>query len=92
MSKLKNATFSFTEQQLQRLNEQSERTGLLKSEIARRALDEYFEREDAKEERKLLTPEQWREIREIARAKGESALAAIRRAVDRERNRFFKRY
>ena len=92
MSKLKNATFSFTEQQLQRLDEQSERTGLLKSEILRRSLDEYLEREDTKEERKLLTPEQWRHMREIARAKGKSALAVIRLAADREINRFLKRY
>ncbi len=92
MSKLERTTFTITEKQNERLNEQSEKTGLLKSEIVRRALDEYTEREDAKEERKLFTPEQWREIREIARSKSVSAVAVIRRAIDRERNRFFRRY
>ena len=92
MSKLERTTFTITQQQIEWIAEQSEKTGLLKSEIVRRALDEYAAREDAKEERKLFTPEQWREIREIARAKSVSALAIIRRAIDRERNRFFRRY
>ena len=92
MPKLERTTFTITEKQIQWISEQHEKTGLLKSEIVRRAIDEYAEREAAKEERKLLTSEQWREIREIARAKGQSALAVVRRAVDRERNRFFRRY
>ena len=92
MSKLERTTFTITEKQIQWISEQHEKTGLLKSEIVRRAIDEYAERQEAKEERKLLTPEQWREIREIARAKGQSALAVVRRAVDRELNRFFRRY
>lgn len=92
MPKLERTTFTITQAQVQWINEQSEKTGLLKSEIVRRALDEYAAREDTKEERKLLTSEQWREIREIARAKSESALAVVRRAIDRERNRFFRRY
>ena len=92
MSKLERTTFTITQKQNEWVAEQSEKTGLLKSEIVRRALDEYAEREDAKEERKLFTPEQWREIREIARSKSVSALAVVRRAIDRERNRFFRRY
>ena len=92
MSKLERTTFTITQKQIQWIDEHHEKTGLLKSEIVRRALDEYAEREDAKEERKLFTPEQWREIREIARAKSVSALAVVRRAIDRERNRFFRRY
>lgn len=91
-SKLERTTFTLTENQIKWLAEQSERTGLLKSEIVRRALDEYAEREDTKEERKLLTSDQWREIREMARATGKSAVNVVRRAVDRERNRFFRRY
>ena len=92
MSKLVRTTFTITEKQIEWIAEHNENTGLHKSEIVRRAIDEYAEREASKEERKLLTPEQWREIREIARAKSTSALAIIRRAIDRERNRFFKRY
>ena len=92
MSKLKNATFSFTEQQLQWIHDESERTGLHKAEIVRRAIDGHSEREDAKAEQKLFTPEQWQEIREIARAKGTSEEDVARRAIDRERNRFFRRY
>ena len=92
MSKLERTTFTITQKQNEWIDEHHEKTGLLKSEIVRRALDEYAEREDAKEERKLFTPEQWREIREIARAKSVSALAVVRRAIDRERNRFFRRY
>ena len=85
-------TFTITEQQIEWIAEHNKNTGLHKSEIVRRAIDEYAEREAAKEDRKLFTPEQWREIREIARAKGKSALSVVRLAIDRERNRFFKRY
>ena len=92
MSKLERTTFTITENQNQWLDEWHEKTGLLKSEIVRRALDDYAAREESKEERKLLTPEQWREIREIARAKSVSAISIVRRAIDRERNRFFRRY
>ena len=88
MSKLKNATFTITSHQERRLNEYCEDTGLLKSEAVRRAIDEYLEREAAKEERKLITPEQWRGVREIARAKGQSAVEIIRLAIDRYRRRF----
>ena len=92
MSKLERTTFTITQHQNEWIDEHHEKTGLLKSEIVRRALDEYKAREDAKEERKLFTPEQWREIREIARSKSVSVLAVVRRAIDRERNRFFRRY
>lgn len=92
MPNLKNTTFTLTEHQIQWLDDQSQKTGLLKVELVRRALDEYAEREDTKEERQFFTPEQRRDIKEIARAKGVSELAVVRRAVDRELNRFFKRY
>lgn len=91
-SKLERTTFTLTENQIKWLAKQSESTGLLKSEIVRRAIDEYAEREDTKEERRLLTSDQWREIREMARATGKSAVNVVRRAIDRERNRFFRRY
>ena len=92
MPKLVRTTFTITVKQVEWIDEEHEKTGLLKSEIVRRAIDEYAERAAAKEERKLLTSEQWREIREIARAKSVSALAVVRRVIDRERNRFFRRY
>ena len=91
-SKLERTTFTITQNQIKWLTEQSDKTGLNKVEIVRRALDEYAEREDAKEERQFFTPEQRQEIKEIARAKGISELAVVRRAIDRELNRFFQRY
>lgn len=92
MPKLERTTFTLTEEQIDWIDEQSQKTGLLKAEIMRRAVDEYREQEEAKEERQFLTPEQRRDIKEIARAKGVSELSIIRRAVDRELNRFFRRY
>ena len=92
MPKLERITVTITENQNQWLNEWHEKTGLLKAEIIRRALDEYAEREEAKEERKLFTPEQLRKIREMARAKGASVKNIIRRAVDRQLDLFFRKY
>ena len=92
MPKLERTTFTLTLQQIEWIDEQSKKTGLLKAEIMRRAVDQYAEQEEAKEERQFFTPEQRREIKEIARAKGVSELSVIRRAIDRELNRFFRRY
>ncbi|MDE0681619.1 MAG: ribbon-helix-helix protein, CopG family [Candidatus Poribacteria bacterium] len=92
MPKLERTTFTLTQQQIEWIDEQSKKTGLLKAEIMRRAVDQYAEQEEAKEERQFFTPEQRREIKEIARAKGVSELSVIRRAIDRELNRFFRRY
>lgn len=92
MPKLERTTFTLTQNQNKWIAEQSEKTGLLKAEIIRRAVDMYAEQEEAKEERQFFTPEQRREIKEIARAKGISELAVVRRAIDRELNRFFRRY
>lgn len=92
ISRLIRATFTITRYQEEQINEYHERTGLLKSEIVRRALDEFFEREARKAEKALYTGEQVRELREIARAKGQSLVAYLRKLADRERNRFFKRY
>lgn len=92
MPKLERTTFTLTQHQIEQINEQSQKTGLLKAEIMRRAVDQYLEAEEAKEERQFFTPEQRREIKEIARAKGVSELSVIRRAIDRELNRFFRRY
>ena len=92
MPHLKNTTFTLTQHQIQWLHDQSEKTGLKKVEIVRRALDEYSAREDAKSEHQLFTPEQRQEIKEIARAKGVPESEVVRLAIDRERNRFFRRY
>lgn len=92
MPKLERTTFTLTQHQIEWIDEQSKKTGLLKSEIMRRAVDQYEEQEEAKEERQFFTPEQRREIKEVARAKGVSELSVIRRAIDRELNRFFRRY
>ena len=92
MPKLERNTFTITSSQMEWINEQHEKTGLLKSEIVRRALDEYAEREAAKAERALFTPDQLRNIREMARAKGASVKNIIRRAVDRQLDLFFKKY
>lgn len=92
MPKLERTTFTLTKHQIHWIAEWSEKTGLLKAEIIRRAVDMYAENEEAKEERQFFTPEQRREIKEIARAKGISELAVVRRAIDRELNRFFRRY
>ena len=91
-SKLERTTFTLTQHQTRWISERSEETGLLKSEIVRRALDEYAEREAAKAERALFTPEQLRKIKEMARAKGASVKNIIRRAVDRQLDLFFKKY
>lgn len=91
-SKLVRATFTITLYQIEWIDEWSNKTGLLKAEIVRRALDQYKEQENLKEEREFFTPEQRHQIKEVARAKGVSELSVIRRAIDRELNRFFRRY
>ena len=91
MSQLHRSTFTITQQQLQWLKNQHEKTGLLQAELVRRALDEYAEREDTKEQRHFFTPKQRKDIKAIAHAKGISELAVIRRAIDRELKRFFRR-
>ena len=53
-SKLERTTFTITQNQIRWIAEQSEKTGLNKVEIVRRALDEYSEREDAKAEHQLF--------------------------------------
>ena len=91
-SKTENRTFTITQNQIQWLNEQSEKTGLNKVEIVRRALDEYAERQDAKAQQHLFTTEQRKEIKEIARTKGVSEVDVVRNAIERELKKFFRRY
>lgn len=54
MPKLERTTFTLTQQQIEWIDEQSKKTGLLKAEIMRRAVDQYAEQEEAKEERQFF--------------------------------------
>ena len=93
MSKrLRSATFTITERQLAWIKERQAKTGLTQVEIVRRALDEYAEREETKEHRKLFTPQQRQDIKEAARAKGVSEVEIIRKALNKELNSFFQRF
>ena len=67
---MKPATFLITENQANWLQKEYERTGLNKVEIVRRALDNYAEAEEAKEQRRFFTPQQRQNIKEVARLKG----------------------
>ena len=89
MPRLQNKTFRITENQIQWLEEQSEKTGLQKVELVRRALDAFAEAEEAKEQRRLFTPQQRREIRQVARAKGISEVEVVRQAIDKGIDRMF---
>ena len=89
MPRLQNKTFGITENQIQWLEEQSEKTGLQKVELVRRALDAFAEAEETKEQRRLFTPQQRREIRQVARAKGISEVEVVRQAIDKGIDRMF---
>ena len=86
------ATFSFTEKQLRWIKEQHQKTGLPQVEILRRALDEYAEREETKEQRMLFTPQQRQDIRDAAKIKGTTELQVIRTALTRELNGILQRF
>ena len=68
--KLRNTTYKLTEQQIAWLTEQSEKTGLNKVEIVRRALDAYAQAEEAREQRRMFNFQQRQEIKIIARRHG----------------------
>ena len=82
--RMKPATFLITENQANWLQAEYERTGLNKVEIVRRALDNYAEAEEAKEQRRFFTPQQRQNIKEVARLKGVSEIQVIQTAIDRE--------
>ena len=82
MPRLQNKTYGITENQIQWLEEQSEKTGLQKVELVRRALDAFAEAEETKEQRRLFTPQQRREIKIIARRNGISEVEVVRQAMD----------
>lgn len=84
MPKLKSATFTITENQLQWLKEESHKTGFTQVEIVRRALDVYAEVEAKKQQQNLFTPEQRREIKRIALEKGVSEVSVIRTVFEKE--------
>ena len=91
-ARLLSATFTLTENQLTWIKERQHKTGLTQVEIVRRAIDEYVEREENKEQRKLFTPQQRHEIKTAAQQKGISEVDMIRRALTRELNSFFQRF
>ena len=88
--KLHPITFSLTLDQIKWLEMQHERTGLKKAEIIRRALDEYVEAEETKEQRRLFSPEQRKDIREVARRRAVGEIEVVRDAVNREL-KFYKK-
>ena len=87
--KMKPTMFRLPKQQINWLKQQSEKTGLNVVEIVRRALDAYAEAEEAKEQRRLFTPQQRQDIREIAQRKGVGEVEVVRSAVNKEM-RFYK--
>lgn len=64
---------------------------MTQAEIVRRAVDEYIEREQAKEDKKLFTSETWLKIQEIADTLEITPIAVIRQALQEKISRFFKR-
>lgn len=83
-SSLKPVTFKMTQQQLDWLEQESEKTGLNKVEIVRRALDDYKDVQAEKEQRQYFTPQQKRNIKVMARMQNISETEVIRKAVERE--------
>lgn len=84
MPKLKPSLFALTEQQLDWLEEESQKTGLNKVEIVRRALDDYREVQAEKEERQYFTSQQQQNIKVMARMQNITETEVIRKAIDRE--------
>lgn len=82
--KMKPTMFRIPQQQLDWLAAESQKTGLSKVEILRRALDDYKDVQAEKERRNYFTPEQRENIREISRMRGVSEVQVVRQAVDKE--------
>lgn len=82
--KMKAATFTLTQQQLDWLEQESEKTGLNKVEIVRRALDDYKDIQAEKEQCQYFTPRQKHNIETMARMQNITETEVIRKAVDRE--------
>ena len=84
MANKKPYTFKITLPQLKWLKEESQKTGLNQVEIIRRALDVYAQVEAEKGQKDILTPEQRREIKQIALEKGVSEARVIRSVLEKE--------
>ena len=80
--KLKNKTFKITENQIQWLKAESDRTGLNMVEIVRRALDAYAQAEESREQRRIFTTQQRREIKIIARQQGMSEIEIVKEIIN----------
>ena len=83
-NKMKPATFIMTQPQLDWLHEESEKTGLKKVEIVRRALDDYRDVQAEKEQRQYFTSQQRQNIKIMARMQNITETEVIRQAIDRE--------
>lgn len=84
MSALKACTMMLTQTQISWLKSKSKETGLKQVEIVRRIIDAYVESEEKKIQQNLFTPEQRREIKQIALEKGVSEVSVIRTVLDKE--------
>ena len=83
-NRMKSATFTLTQHQLDWLEQESEKTGLNKVEIVRRALDDYKDIQAEKEQCQYFTLQQKHNIKTMARMQNISETEVIRKAVDRE--------
>ena len=81
---MKSATFTLTQHQLDWLEQESEKTGLNKVEIVRRALDDYKDVQAEKEQCQYFTPQQQQNIKIMAQMQCLSETEIIRKAIDRE--------
>ena len=79
--KLYRNAFKLTAAQHQWLQEQSDKTGLNKVEIVRRALDAYAQAEEVREERRMFTTQQRRNIKIIARQQGVPETQVIKQII-----------
>ena len=83
-TRMKPATFTITQQQYDWLEQESEKTGLNKVEIVRRALDGYKDLQAEKTQCEYFTPQQQHNIKIMARMQNITETEVIRKAVDRE--------
>ena len=83
-NRMKSATFTLTQQQLDWLEQESKKTGLNKVEIVRRALDDYKDIQAEKEQCQYFTPQQQQNIKIMAQMQRLSETEIIRKAIDRE--------
>ena len=81
-SKLRSTTYKLTENQIAWLEEQSEKTGLNKVEIVRRALDAYAQAQETREQRRMFTSKQRQEVKIIARRHGMSEAEVVKEIVN----------